>query len=228
MSLQMRMLRPWTRSHFSQFVSPGDLVFDIGANVGDLTQVLLGLDVRVVCVDPQPYCVAVLSKKFADYPDVTIVAKGLNRQNGKLPFHISSSDHPTSTFSKRWQIEGRYNNRKWDQTIEVEVTTLDELIREFGTPVFCKIDVEGFEPKVLQGLSAPIPFLSFEFHQELMDNARLCAEHLSSLGNVSFNYSLYHIYSLRSDRWLTKDELLKKLASKRNGLLVGDIYARFA
>ena len=38
---------------------------------------------------------------------------------------------------------------RWDRSVEVEVTTLDELIAEHGVPAFCKIDVEGFEADVL-------------------------------------------------------------------------------
>jgi FkbM family methyltransferase len=43
------------------------------------------------------------------------------------------------------------------------MTTLDELIGKHGVPVFIKIDVEGFEEAVLQGLSQPVRALSFEF-----------------------------------------------------------------
>ncbi|MEZ4639278.1 MAG: FkbM family methyltransferase [Caldilineaceae bacterium] len=42
----------------------------------------------------------------------------------------------------------------WDEAIDVPVITLDSLIAQHGVPVFCKIDVEGFEHAVLQGLIA--------------------------------------------------------------------------
>ena len=58
------LLRPRMRAHFSQFICPGELVFDIGANTGHLTQVFLSLGARVVCVEPHPDCVKALKKKF--------------------------------------------------------------------------------------------------------------------------------------------------------------------
>lgn len=226
MAFQMRLLSPRVRRLFSKFISPGDLVFDVGANVGNLTQIFLNLGARVVCVDPQPYCIEVLKTKFGDNEKVTIIQKGLNHKDGKLPFYISSKDHPTSTFSRQWKSKGRYNSRDWNKTIDAEVTTLDSLINKYGKPAFCKIDVEGFEPQVLQGLNKPLPFLSFEFHQEFLDDARFCAKRLTALGDVHFNYSLHFFYALDSKRWLTYEELFSELESRRNGLMVGDIYAR--
>ena len=229
-STLMRILRRRMTAHFSRFISPGDLVFDVGANVGDLTDIFLRLGARVICVEPQPYCVAILKQKFSRNPNVVIVEKGLNHQEGQLPFYVSSLDHPTSTFSKEMFTNSRYHTRAWDRTIEVPVTTLDYLIARFGTPAFCKIDVEGFELEVLQGLRSPVPALSFEFLREFLEDARVCAQRLASSGNVTFNYSLYITYAMRSDRWFSYDELFHELEFKANGYvhryLSGDIYAR--
>jgi FkbM family methyltransferase len=219
------IFRPRIRRLFSQFVSPGDLVFDVGANVGHLTRVFLDLGARVVCVDPHPYCLEVLKKKFGKNKRITVVEKGLSSKGEKLSFFISAKNHATSTFSNKWKREGRFKNRAWNKTIDVEATTLEELIEAYGKPVFCKIDVEGFELRVLRGLRSPIPFLSFEFVEEFWDDAIECVRHLDSLGAVGFNYSLYNTYSFPSDEWLTSDQLFTALESKRGDHLCGDIYA---
>ena len=44
----------WKRRQFlGGFIQKGDLVFDIGANVGQMTDVFLRLEAKVVCVEPQ-------------------------------------------------------------------------------------------------------------------------------------------------------------------------------
>lgn len=227
MSALTLFLRPRMRFHFSQFISPGDLVFDIGANVGDLTQLFSSLGARVVCVDPQPYCLEVLRKRFASTPNVTIVGKGLSNKEGMLPFYVSSRSHSTCTFSKKMQVKGRYAHRAWDRVIDVPVTTLDALLETFGTPAFCKIDVEGFELNVIQGLNSRIPALSFEFTREFLDDAEKCAQHLDSLGRAKFNYSLYFNYSLQGEQWLNRDQLFLELKHHHSRHLCGDIYVRF-
>jgi predicted RNA methylase len=45
------------RSEFySQFVSSGDLVFDVGANVGNRSKIFSRLGARVIAFEPQPAC----------------------------------------------------------------------------------------------------------------------------------------------------------------------------
>ena len=49
----------------------------------------------------------------------------------------------------------RFEGRNWDLKKIVPVTTLDALIWEHGAPAFVKIDVEGYEDVVFQGLTSP-------------------------------------------------------------------------
>lgn len=50
--------------HYRQFVKSGDLVFDVGANVGNRTAVFLRLGARVVAVEPHASCVAELTNRW--------------------------------------------------------------------------------------------------------------------------------------------------------------------
>jgi len=62
--------RKWTEGDakmarfYSQFVGAGDLVFGVGANMGNRAKIFLHLGCRVVCVEPQPDCVGVLRSSF--------------------------------------------------------------------------------------------------------------------------------------------------------------------
>lgn len=73
--------------HIAQCLLPGDVVFDVGANTGDKAAALLARGVKMVCVEPQPACVAVLNSRFHGNPNISIVPKGLGSRPGIMPMH---------------------------------------------------------------------------------------------------------------------------------------------
>jgi len=216
---------------YSQFVKEGDLCFDVGANTGNRVKVLTEIGARVVAIEPQKACCRVLKKKFHENPNVHVINKALDKLVSKKEFFIDRS-HTLSSMSKEWIMavrgSGRFSNHKWDDRVMIETTTLDFLIKEYGRPDFCKIDVEGFEFEVLQGLSQPINMVSFEFTSEYLEPALNCINYLSQLGQPTFNYDLGESMDFVLPRWVGTDNMLNiltTLAEKSESQ--GDIYARF-
>ena len=71
-----------------------------------------------------------------------------------------------SSMSKEWIEEvskDRFKDYIWYDPIKIEITTLNCLIENFGTPKFIKIDVEGYELEILKGLKYQIDYISFEY-----------------------------------------------------------------
>lgn len=211
---------------YSTFIQPGELVYDVGANVGGITKIFLDIGAKVVCIEPQDDCIEILQSKYGKNPNVTLIRKGIAQKNGKITLYICEKANTISTFSDKWKT-GRFSNYKWTKTKRVPVTTLDSLIEEFGMPVFCKIDVEGFELQVLQGLSHPIPYISFEFTREFLDDAKSCVQHLLSIGNAQFNFSLGGSMQMASKTWMTTRKLFGELTSIQDNKMWGDIYVKF-
>ncbi len=120
---------------------------------------------------------------------------------------------------------GRFSNYRWDRDVEVQITTLDKLICDFGTPSFCKIDVEGFESNVLMGLSTPIEAVSFEFTSEFIQDAFKCIERLSTLGNYSFNVSLAETMEYCYSDWSSSIEIVDRI-NNLDRKWWGDVYAK--
>jgi FkbM family methyltransferase len=211
-------------------IGKGDLVFDIGANVGDMTALYLKLGARVVSVEPQEECLRILEKRFGPNLEVTIVPMAVGASEGEQEFLLSDIRSPISSMSRQWMAavksSGRFPHYGWSRSVTVQVTTLDSLIAQYGEPDFCKIDVEGFEKEVLLGVSRPLALLSFEFHAEFLPEAIACVDLLRELGIYRFNYTIENRMVFDLARWLDGDEICNKLRSLPFSSIQGDVYAR--
>jgi len=218
------------RRFYAQFVSPGDLVFDLGAHAGNRTRAFAGLGCRVVAVEPQPDFARLLRALFGRTPGVHVVQAAVGEAPGRTSLAISERFPTVTTMAAAWrEARGRepdFSQVRWERRIEVDVTTLDALIERFGVPTFVKIDVEGAEPSVLAGLSRAVPSLAFEYLPRALDYARDCLARVSALGRYEFNWSSGESYHLASDRWLTGDDLTAALSSAEAQRRPGDVYAR--
>lgn len=212
------------------FIKEGDLVFDIGANVGNLTALYLKLGARVVAVEPQDECLRSLEIRFGRHPRLTIVPMAVGSTQGCQEMMLSDIRSPISSMSGAWvaavKSSGRFRHYEWSRTVTVPVTTLDALIAQYGEPNFCKIDVEGFEKEVLKGLSCPLNNLSFEFHAEFLPDANACLELLRSLGDYGYNYTIENQMVWELPRWVEEKEMSRRLLSLPFSSLQGDVYAR--
>lgn len=210
-----------------KLLNPGDLVFDIGANLGEKAEIILAHKARVVCVEPQPEMAARLRQRFGDQLDVAVVEKALGEKPGRMMMNICSESPVLSTLAEHWKT-GRFANVVWDKTAEVEITTLDTLIAEYGVPQYCKIDVEGYESNVIQGLSSKVGIISFEFTAEFISRSMEVIERLICLGYKEFNLSLGEQENYQFSQWLPFYQLIQILinSASSESLLWGDIYAR--
>ena len=210
---------------YAQFVSNGGLCYDVGANVGNRTDVFRHLGARVIAVEPQTACLDTLRQRFGSDPEVVIVPMGVSNAPGKASLALSDDSSTIASFSPEFRERWRWSEKvQWKNEELVELTTLDELIRKFGVPDFCKIDVEGFEWQVLAGLSQPIPALSFEFNIELIDQTQLCVEKLTLLRYQRFNFSEGESMTLGLAEWVDGGTLMTLLKSRKDPLFWGDVY----
>ncbi|MEM7656721.1 MAG: FkbM family methyltransferase [Bacteroidota bacterium] len=215
---------------YRDFVEPGDLCFDVGAHLGNRTDAWLRLGAKVVAVDPQPVCIEYLLKHFGDHPNFTLEQKAIGEVPGQMKLHISEKTPTITTLAGQdWQqaIQDKTSYKvSWDQSIPVEVITLDQLIKTYGIPAFCKIDVEDFEIQALRGLSQPIPALSFEYFSPTIDRAIACIQQMETLGQYEYNWSFGESQQMESERWLTVGDILNVFSSYTSDHRSGDVYAR--
>jgi len=235
MGSHAKALRTWTESDerrlrfYTQFVKPGDLVFDVGANVGTRTKVFLRLGASVVGFEPQRACADVLRQVLGSNPSFHLVQEAVGAAPGRARLLVSDR-HVLSTLSETWLTKvrqsGRFAGARWKTGYQVTVTTLDAAVARFGVPAFVKVDVEGFEAEVLAGLSQPVRAGSIEFAAEALETTFWCIDRLVGLADYRFQLSLEESMSFCLPDWQGAPELTSALDLARSGnpFVWGDVY----
>jgi FkbM family methyltransferase len=220
------------RHLYGQFVRAGDLVFDIGAHAGNHVRGFSALGCRVVALEPQPDFARLLRLLFSGRSGVRIIEAGVGSAVGRGTLSISERTPTVTSLSAGWRdrraADPDFTGVHWNRRVDIEVTTLDALIREHGVPAFIKIDVEGSEPDVLAGLTTAVPALAFEFLPRALEQADACVARLGSLGGYVFNWSRGETYHLAAPSWLSGREIAAALRSPEARERSGDVYARIA
>ncbi|HAW21285.1 MAG TPA: hypothetical protein DCX14_13980 [Flavobacteriales bacterium] len=139
------------------------VVLDVGANTGQTILLWKKHFNRptVHSFEANPALVRILKNK--NFQDVTIHGFGLSSKNGTMPFHVNALDL-TSSFEAtdglsayekmKARVLGVQLNQLVQEVITLPVRKLADVLNEIGLERidFLKIDVEGHEYQVLQGL----------------------------------------------------------------------------
>jgi FkbM family methyltransferase len=216
---------------YAPFVGPGDLVFDVGAHLGDRTAAFARLGARVVALEPQPHVRRWLERLTARGARVTVRPEAVGRAEGTAVMAVSRLTPTLSSLSTGWRASlpganPTFRGVRWEESIEVPVTTLDILIETHGQPCFCKIDVEGYEADVLAGLTHRVPALSFEFVTGRLDVAVECVRRMEELGGYELNVISGEEREFVFSGWIDARRMIEWLGAGAGGASSGDVYAR--
>jgi len=216
---------------YRQHIRPGDICFDVGANVGDKTEIFLALGAVVVAFEPQADCVATMRRRLGKRQNLTIEACALGEQVATSQIMICEQFSTISSMSPEWinavKRSGRFAKGDWNRAQTVTVATLDSMIRKHGLPSFIKIDVEGYEYQVLRGLNRRVPVISIEFTPELFRSTVHCIHRMAGLGEIELNCSLEDSMAYVLPQWVGPLEMCRVLSGfGKDRPIWGDVYIR--
>jgi FkbM family methyltransferase len=167
-----------------RLLSPGDFFLDLGANAGFFSLVAhrrIGLTGKCVSVDPDPANCQNMAElaKLNNLTNWTILQRAVAEAAGKLRFAVAGPGSPTGHLA---------GDDESGEVSEVEVTTIDAICRQHGSPRLIKMDIEGAEVRALKGAMETLrdlrPAWLIELHsQELAQEIR------KILGGAGYRFS---------------------------------------
>lgn len=173
------------------------LIFDVGANIGFKTEIFSELNARVICFEPDYFNTDYLKNYFSNKKNVRVENYALSNKEGKASFLVHQKGSGVNTLSPKWKqilenpSESRFKKEISFQTEKTVLTkTLDQAIEIFGKPYYIKIDVEGHEKEVVEGLTQNFNYISFEANlPEFKSETIETIKYLGSLNpQARFNY----------------------------------------
>lgn len=136
----------------NKFISEKSVIFDIGCNVGQYMLLFanwakLG---KVYSFEPDPknFAFALFNKQINQLDNIFIENVGIGDKNESIQFYRDSITGGRRGSFKKEFVGDSFSN----QTIKVSTRKFSELVVDYGIPDFVKVDVEGFEEKVVLGM----------------------------------------------------------------------------
>jgi FkbM family methyltransferase len=217
------------KSFYSNLVPQNSLVFDIGANVGGFSFVFASIGARVVAVEPNADCVRHIQLSSGTEA-IQVVTAAVGPQNGLATLYQADELDAVSSLSSEWMAAIRRHHPQydhlWSKKVTVPMVSLDTLVKHYGMPEFIKIDVEGFEESVLDGLSSQPDLLSFEFNAAFIHSALRCIDKpLLSAGSL-FNFALGDPTHFELPEWVGREGVKAILLAMEERDQHGDIFVK--
>jgi FkbM family methyltransferase len=220
------------RKFYKEFLNevPGskDLIFDIGANIGSKSAIFSKLTKRVIAFEPSPVLNLYLNKRFK-YSNVRIISYAVGAISktheyfevpGNDAFNSLSNKHIQTTVASREKIDVNSIRKR-----DVQVETLDYFIKLYGLPGYIKIDVEGYELEVINGLNHMVPSLSFECNlPEFLEEGITIIHKLSLMSSDKYLFNISYDNKMILDHFLNASETLEFL--KTTNLRFIEVFAK--
>lgn len=132
-------------------LSPGELVVNFGANIGELAIGLLAKGCRVVAIEPDPAALTCLNLNCPG--EVEIVPTGVWNEDGDLTFYQKPASADTSAILSHGLRDA--------PTLTIPAIRLDTLLADRGRIRLLVGDAEGGEPEVLEGAAGILPQIDY-------------------------------------------------------------------
>lgn len=185
-----RLNEPWLQAY--KF----NTVLDIGANVGrfSVTANALFPKAKIHAFEPLPNCFNAAERALASVKNATLHNVALGDTEGQIDMFANDFSPSSSILPMAEGHKDAFPFTNYGKVVTVKVRRLDDFADELllVSPMFIKIDVQGFERQVLAGglstiARAEVVLLELSF-EELYEGQPLFAELLDTMRELGFHF----------------------------------------
>lgn len=210
---------------YAKLIKKGDLCFDIGANLGKKSRLMLAVGGKVIAFEPQSSCLKALTDLKNKYPHFEFYPVAVGSQNETKKLHLSKYSE-IATLSDVFMTKYTTADVFWTDFEIVEVKSLDTLIETYGKPDYCKIDVEGYELEILSHLRHTIPMIELEFTEKFLEDTLEIIDSFAT-DKTSFNYILNEHLKFQLNHWVSASEMKTILNHLNKNKLHGNLFVKY-
>lgn len=171
-------------------------IIDVGANQGQfsLAASMAFPGTCIYPIEPNPAAADALCKNLPPHVAANVVVSAVGETSGSANLYIHTDSQASSLLPIGIGRKGYFPNDSITSTINVPLVSLDDLFfsRELTQPVLLKIDVQGYEDRVLAGATKLLPsikwiVLEISFSQ-LYEGERTFSEVFDMMKKYNFQF----------------------------------------
>ena len=213
--IALEKYEPYETELILRQVKSGDIIVDVGANIGYYTVLFadkVGKSGKVIAIEPDPINFEILQKNIKENKlfNVVAVQAAVGKENKKMEIFKSKTnfgDHRLWQNPSKSPFDERETSRK---PVQIFCRRLDDLLKDLGYDKIdlIKVDTQGWEPEVFAGAKTTIekdlPIIFFEYSPASYKLAKL-----SEMEMMSWLKKLYKKFWW-IDEWLYVYKCLEK------------------
>ncbi len=180
----------------------GEVVIDVGAQIGRYTLLAAAEGARVISIEPEPsnFDLLVRNVQRNGFTSVEALPLALADHAGEATLYLPGlTDTGTPSLDPGWSHSGTHTPQR--TAIQVQVDTLDHVVGSRGLDQvdWLKVDVEGTEVQVLHGAAATLPRVNRLILEVTEGHETKCRE-LTSAAGLSVR-GREHVEGARTANW---------------------------
>lgn len=183
----------FTSKELPKLVPADGIFFDVGANKGDYSNLLLSNfpKATIYSFEPNPNTFKMINERLGNR--INLYQLGVGKEKGSLELFFDSSNKTSVEATSNPEILKEISKTQQIDKVDIDVTTLDSFCQEnsINQIDFLKIDTEGFELDALEGASnlldnGKIKVIQFEFNETSIIQRRFLKDYYEKLQGFDF------------------------------------------